>query len=51
MLNMIRIFLLALSVVVLGSGIAQAQGGLSDQDHAEIVYLYATYNLALDSRR
>ncbi len=39
---------LALSVVVLGSGVAHAQGGLSAEDHAEIVQLYATYNLALD---
>ena len=46
MLQMIRHALLALSVVVLGSGVAQAQGGLSAEDHAEIVQLYATYNLA-----
>ena len=48
MFKMIRIALLSSLVAVLGSGVAHAQGGLSAEDHAEIVQLYATYNLALD---
>ena len=48
MFKMIRIALLSLSVAVLGSGVTHAQGGLTADDHAEIVQLYATYNLALD---